>query len=515
MNPLRMIVVGILLTATAVLAQTEDSAVVADTALCLDCHDFGSDSPVHAVLSGSHGISGDAVDMAGRSGCPDCHGTSTDHAQAPNRVPPDVSFGPRWSATPAAQDGQCLACHEENVARNWKNALHMLNNLTCITCHDVMSWQDKVLFEEEQAKVCTICHKNQKQGIHGLKDMVSDNPPCSDCHNPHDHESAEAEMRDNDSLGCRHCHDPDGLPAIYSASEKAKNYHKVMAEPDHTCLDCHRGISHVAADSGPATPPIPVTTKNITLFYPGMADSDWLLRDHPGSQPLRQGRNCQQCHRGEEATMGQIQASGVEPAFRHIQVSFSGDDHNLRVSLSWQGPADDTSIALMWGGGGSEEFRRGGCFAACHSDLPGMSRDRGDKTTKYLWASRTLQQRPGQPSPRKDSSELEQLTAAGEFVEVWQVDLETGRLRQATLLADLVWQHTNLIQINKSHKDNRWVVELTTPLDDTDSLNPFSEDGKYTFGIALNSAGNPGGKHWVSLPMTMSFAGDDTDFKVE
>lgn len=515
MIPARILLAGILLATPAVSGQAQEDKAAAISARCLGCHDFGTESPVHALLSGSHGIAGDPEDMAGRRGCPDCHGTSADHAKAPNRVAPDVSFGPRWSAAPAAQDGRCLACHEENVARDWRNALHMFNNLTCVTCHDVMNWQDRVLFEEQQAEVCTICHKNQKQGIHGMQDIVASNPPCTSCHNPHDHESADARMRENDSEGCRHCHDPDALPAIYTTSEKARNYHKVMAGSDHTCLDCHRGISHATTDSGPATTPTPVSSKEITLFYPGMADSDWLLRDHPGSQPLRQGRNCQQCHRGEEAAMGQIQASGLEPAFRDIQVSFTREATKLTLFLGWHGSADDTSIAVMWGDGGNEAFRRGGCFAACHSDLPGMSRDRGDKTTKYLRVSRAQQQQPGQPSPRKGSGALEQLMEEGNFVEVWQVDLESGALRIAQILADLLWQPTNLIQINKSYADGRWVVEFTTPLDNTVSLKPIGPDGRYTFGIALHSGENPGGKHWVSLPLTLSFASDEADFKVE
>jgi hypothetical protein len=72
-----------------------------------------------------------------------------------------------------------------------------------------------------------------------------------------------------------------------------------------------------------------------------------------------------------------------------------------------------------------------------------------------------------------------------------------------------------LIQINKSHTKGHWTVALTAPLNNTNSLKPFTPDGKYTFGIALHGAVNPAGRHWVSLPLTMSFAGDETDFKVE
>lgn len=515
MKPFLLLVAGLLLSANIVHAQANAVTAADNSAICLDCHDFGPESPVHAVLAGSHGLSGDEEAMAGRRGCLDCHGTSTEHANTPEQVAPEVSFGPRWGATPAAQDAKCLACHEENTARNWRHALHMLNNLTCVTCHDVHSWQDKVLVQEQQAEVCTVCHKSQKQGVHGISDLLPDNPPCSGCHNPHDHESAETRMLDNGSAGCLACHDPFGMPSLYSASEKANNYHKIARQPDRTCLDCHQGIAHAPADSVTAMVPEPLSSRPINLFYPGSADSDWLLLDHPGSQPLRQGRNCQQCHRGEEARMGEVQANGAVAPSREIQVAFTSNTNELIVSLTWQGPPDDKSIALMWGDGGSEAFRRGGCFAACHADLPGMRRDSGAKTEKYLWASRTDRPLTGMTAPAKNASELGQLMSAGGFVTLWKLELGTGKLEVATLLEGLDWLPSNLIQIKESYMDGSWAVELRAPLNNTSINKPFSRDGKYTFGVALSGAGNPGGEHWVSLPMTFSFAGDETDFKVE
>ena len=35
------------------------------------------------------------------------------------------------------------------------------------------------------------------------------------------------------------------------------------------------------------------------------------------------------------------------------------------------------------------------------------------------------------------------------------------------------------------------------------------------FGIALHGADNQGSGHWVSLPLTLSYDGEDTDFKIE
>ena len=509
------IVAASLLLVAAVTAQSAADTPESGAQLCLSCHDFGADSPIHAVQAGSHGTSEDPAEMIDRKGCQDCHGNSADHTRAPTQVSPAVSFGPRWTATTAAQDSQCLACHEEEQAAHWQDALHMLNNLSCVTCHDIHSEQDTVLFPATQAQVCTQCHKAQKKGMHGLSELLPTNPPCSSCHNPHNHEAAENEMLANGSQGCRSCHDLEQMDQDPELGKRAKRSHKRMSKPDYTCLDCHQDIAHAPADAVTAMVPTATSNKQVTLFYPGMADSDWLLQGHPGSQPLRQGRNCQQCHRGEEESMGQAQAAGLVQPARDITVAFSRMDDMLRITLSWQGPPDDASIALMWGDGRSEEFRRGGCFAACHSDMPGMSRDNGAQTEKYLPASRLQQGQLGQPALVKSPQELAQLMAAGEFVELWRVQLGAGKLEVARVLDRVAWGESNLIQINKSYMDGSWTVELTTPLNNTESLKPFDSDGKYTFGIALNGPGNKGGKHWVSLPLTLSFAGDETDFKVE
>ena len=515
MIPVGKTAAALLLAAAAILARADTDIPPGDAALCLGCHDFGPDSPVHQVQAGSHGTSDNPEEMLGRRGCQDCHGDSDAHARAPTLVSPTVSYGPRWSATAAAQDAQCLACHESGQAAHWKDALHMFNNLTCVTCHDLHVEQDRVLFPDQQAQVCTTCHKTQKKGIHGLEEFAEFNPPCSSCHNPHDHESAEHEMLRNSSQGCRSCHNLERMARDPNIRERVKGFHKRAIEPDHSCLDCHEGIAHAPADALTAMEPEAAASRVVTLFYPGMADSDWLLQGHPGSQPLRQGRNCQQCHRGEEAAMGTAQAGPVSPTSREVTVAFSRNDDSITVTLDWQGPADDADIALMWDDGGNDAFRRGGCFAACHSDLPGMSRDNGQHTEKYLWSSRSQQQRIGQPSLRRSAAELENLMAEGDFVEMWRVRLATGEVEVATLLADVDWQPSNLIQINKSHTKGHWTVALTAPLNNTNLLKPFTPDEKYTFGIALHGAVNPAGRHWVSLPLTMSFAGDETDFKVE
>ncbi|MCB1854054.1 MAG: NapC/NirT family cytochrome c [Halieaceae bacterium] len=515
MLSLRILLAALLLAGTPSYAQQVRHSSTAESAACLACHDFGPDSPVHAVLAGSHGLSGDDEAMAGRRGCPDCHGDSGDHVEHPTTAAPEVSFGPRWTSTAAAQDAKCLACHEQDSARNWRHALHMLNNVTCVTCHDLLTWEDRVLVADRQAEVCTTCHKAQQQGVHGIAELASANPPCSGCHNPHDHESAQAQMLANGSAGCLACHDLFSAGAAAGESTRAHDYHQVAARPGHTCNDCHQGIAHAPADAVTAMVPQARASGRVTLFYPGNADSEWLLRDHPGSQPLRQGSNCQQCHRGDEARMGATQSSGQLPAVREMQVSFARSGDQLVITLTWQGSGEDRLLALMWGDSNSDAFSHGGCFAACHADLPGRPRDRGQQLGKYLWGARRQGALPGEASTPRPAPERAQLMADGDYATLWELPLEGSELRLATVLDGLDWLPGNLIQINKTHVDGRWTVELRAPLNNTGIGKPFTVDEKYTFGIALGGAGNPGGQHWVSLPLAFSFAGDETDFKVE
>ena len=221
------------------------------TALCRNCHDFAPAEHVDKLLMGSHGISKEA---GFERGCEDCHGPSGAHAEAPREHPPGNSFGPRWSTGDAARDSACLACHEENIAANWQHALHMHNNLTCITCHDIHSEGDKVLLPEQQAAVCTECHKAQTTGMHGLGGNLAEQPACSSCHDPHNHETAQPKMLANDSMGCKACHDLELMVEDPLLPAKTRDYHVAAQQPGQTCLACHKGIAHGAEQSAPLTP---------------------------------------------------------------------------------------------------------------------------------------------------------------------------------------------------------------------------------------------------------------------
>ncbi|MCX2982526.1 hypothetical protein EYC98_16815 [Halieaceae bacterium IMCC14734] len=480
-----------------------------DSQSCLGCHDFGPESPVHPMLEGQHG--------SAEQGCASCHGASVEHSQRPTMRSPDVSFGPRWGSSVGDQDAPCLDCHQQDVAKHWQDSLHMSNQMTCVTCHDLHSEQDKVLAAGGQLAVCSICHKPQQHGIHAISEKLDENPDCTTCHNPHADQVPLGVMLANRSAGCRTCHDLVQMSAEGQSTAKARSYHKVMAQPDRTCLDCHSGIAHGPADAVAPFVPLAVASKTVTLFNPGQSDIDWILSEHPGAQPFRQGSNCQQCHRGDEAAMGESMGAKA-PTSRDLEVSISTEGPDLVMQVSWTGGSDDSSLALMWGDGGNNAFRRGGCWAACHSDMPGMSRDRGQALGKYLADSRQQVKRIGQPALVKDKAALETMLAAGNFVEMWRVEIAAGDTAQAntaTLQADLTWSDDSPLQATASFKAGRWQMLLRRPLQAGASHKAFSATGSYTFGMALHGKQHQGGSHWVSLPMTLSLDGEDTDFRAD
>ncbi len=481
---------------------------------CLSCHDYGDQSPVHPLLETVHGKKDKEGSPMAERGCESCHGPSAAHADAPTQRSPGISFGPRWNSGLEAQDEQCLDCHQDSIGGQWQQGVHAEEKLSCTTCHDAHTSQDKAMGETTQAEVCEVCHKPQKSGIHAMADKLADNPPCSSCHLSHGNPSAKLLMLHNRSTGCNQCHDLVAMSKDPAVSPKATSYHRTMTRQDRTCIDCHQGIAHAPADSVAPLVAQAVSKKTVTLFSPGQSDSNWLLTEHPGSQPLRQGRDCEQCHQGEEANMGAKLAAEGSTATRDVSIAFAQQQGQLVVNLSWRGDAGDQQVALMWGDDGNEAFQRGACWAACHSDMPGMSRDRGQGLSKYLSVSRSQQQAIGKPPQPQPRSELDKLMAAGNFAELWRIRLgaETTIADSAVVLQETDWQQQGDLAGTASYRDGRWSVTFKRPLAGSARQKSFIAGKRYTFGVALQGAGQAASAHWVSLPLTFSLDDKDTDF---
>jgi DmsE family decaheme c-type cytochrome len=481
---------------------------------CGSCHIPREAGDAISGLNASvHGQTSIAGTPANGDGCQACHGKSSAHADSPTNRQPDISFGPRWTTAAPQQNEACLGCHADNQGADWVDGLHAEQDLTCSNCHDAHVAHDPIASAGGQIEVCSVCHKVQKDGMHDLPEHLADNPPCSSCHEPHGDPHPASVLLSNRSEGCRTCHDLQQMMASPTTLPRANSYHKVMASPDRTCIDCHRGVAHVDASNFAAILAGGFESHPVNLFYPGQTDSERLLTEHSGAQALRQGRNCRQCHIGEAEALGELLAVADTAPMLPSNISFRQDGDHIELSVRISGPAD--SVAVMFDDGQVEDFARGGCWAACHSDMPGMSRDRGQGISKYLRAARAQERSIGRPAINHNAETLERMRGAGLYVELWQTSLKAGDFgatRTFTVLEAPLESGSPAVTSTVSQSDNTTTVTFRRPVNDAEK--PLIPGRAYTFGVAVHGSGRSGAQHWVSLPLTVSLDGFDTDFVV-
>jgi cytochrome c-type protein NapC len=284
------------------------------------------------------------------------------------------------------------------------------------------------------------------------------------------------------------------MDTLAALNPKAGNYHLTLKSSKRGCIDCHQGISHAPEESAPLLHPQPVRGRQVTLFYPGNTTRQWLTRDHPGSQPLRQGADCSLCHRGDEAEMGASLGADLSRPFRELGVAFSRMADSVVIDVSWTGSKDDAYLALMWGDDSNTEFRRGGCFAACHDN------DQSEPSRLLFHG--------GEANPE---ATMGGLTLGAEL---WRISLATGELETARVGAGVNTRIRPGVTASAHQDGSNWSVRFSVDTRAAGNTR-FAADQRYTFGIALHGTENPGREHWVSLPLTLSLSGNSTDFIVE
>jgi len=503
------ILAGITLSISAV-----NSAEYADKETCYECHDPQISSHIKALKASKHWDVNLKSSPVNNKECQSCHGMSKAHTQAPTKRQPEVSFGPRWTSSIIVQNDTCLSCHEKTAThKQWRSGIHSKKEVTCVTCHDVHVIEDPVRIKETQKDVCTVCHKIQKHGIHNNKDKISINPPCATCHNPHSNPLPTVMMLENRSKGCRSCHDFQEMEKNITVSEKAKSYHRVMQKDDRTCVDCHKGVAHVDKSNFGKLLTGGLTSMPLGLFYPAQSDGDWLLEEHKGAQALRQGRNCRQCHLGDEQSMGEsLSPKDVQP-FITGKISVKQQDENLAITVVWNGSNEDESVAIMFDNGQVDAFSSQGCWAACHSNMPSMTKDRDYGLKKYLLSSQQQNRSIGVPAITHNQEYLDKLRANGKFVDLWLAKLSAGKVREVNRYSILETRNQTEVgnlKASGEYENGMWSITFTRPL--ADNLKPINNNSILTFGIAIHGKGQTNAQHSVSLPMTISINGEDTDF---
>lgn len=266
--------------------------------------------------------------------------------------------------------------------------------------------------------------------------------------------------------------------------------------------------------------------REVVLFQPGQSSWEWLLMpaSHDGGKRMREGKSCLFCHEGEEKTIGKLIASGEKiepnpiadmPGFIEMKIGASYDDENLYLSVSWIPlPAaqpwgdddEDTRLTVSIGTAELNVAPIAGCWAACHSDLPGMpDAQAGSDLTKYLPGSRNNMTKTGGGSDIRTEPELAALLAENKYLELWQVVLNQGQLQASSDGYYLQGREVNedsAIEATVNRNGEQVTVTMVRPLQATGKARHVLAEGtEYTLAVALHENHASGRYHYTSFPM--------------
>ena len=155
------------------------------------------------------------------------------------------TFVDRYTSTEAF----CTSCHTMAAVAadpHYQQSAHRTNAggvlANCADCHvPADNW-----FDETYSHI-----------VGGIRDGIAEytghfnDPPVWAARLPELAQRVRAEMRSEDSITCRKCHDP---AAIQPASAAGQSAHAMLAQGKVSCIACHAGIAHaaVAANVKPA-----------------------------------------------------------------------------------------------------------------------------------------------------------------------------------------------------------------------------------------------------------------------
>lgn len=271
-----------------------------------------------------------------------------------------------------------------------------------------------------------------------------------------------------------------------------------------------------------------VQGKDITVYYVGQSSWEWVLteNDHSGAPKFRGGKNCVDCHEGEQKKIGDLIVSGkkLEPTpipgksgSLTVNVKTAHDDQKLYIRLEWAGAppsgkkmdADfESKATVMIDDGTVTEMTRAGCWAACHDDAIGMaSATAGKDITKYIPESRSKLTRQGGGDNIKPQADLDGLLQGGKFLEYWQARLNKGKPAVPVDGYILDKRHKNdtpAITAEGEYSGDKWVVVLSRPLKAAGPGHKDIAPGKlYTLGFAIHDDYTEHRFHFISLATTM------------
>ncbi|QSX33851.1 DmsE family decaheme c-type cytochrome [Shewanella avicenniae] len=209
---------------------------------CLMCHQ--KDAKVMALFDSVHGrLDSSKSPMAGLQ-CEACHGPLGQHNRGGKE--PMIDFGPDSKLSAASQNSVCLGCHKQAETQDWHSSIHNLEQVTCVSCHEIHSAKDAVLDKQQVNQVCSECHREQEADMHKRSShpLHSSQMTCTDCHNPHgsSNRGALKQVTVNDT--CYQCHADKRGPLLWE--------HAPVSEDCTTCHDPHGSVNeHLLTQKAP------------------------------------------------------------------------------------------------------------------------------------------------------------------------------------------------------------------------------------------------------------------------
>ena len=278
-----------------------------------------------------------------------------------------------------------------------------------------------------------------------------------------------------------------------------------------------------------------VETKNIKVFYPGVASWEFLTGvDHgTGEVPVKSIKKaCADCHVGKDGAYdinadkiiaGELKkVKSGEPfesepitgakGFNEVAVQAAYDAGNIYLRLQWTGSgasvadpslakddkADRISVQIA---DKIKTFNLYGCFIACHDDETGMPKNSGEEKKLY-----------GYYAAGKPQDKLDGYLAQGQFVDLWEAFFEGPEVKtEDGYILESRHEDQNDLSATGSFEGGKYTVVITRKLSTGDTKDIVLHDGKdFSMGISVHDNKHKGRHHYTSLPVSigLSASGD-------
>lgn len=270
--------------------------------------------------------------------------------------------------------------------------------------------------------------------------------------------------------------------------------------------------------------------KTITVFYPGAAGMEWILKgtEHGGASAIKKkGEACIGCHVDERTGAeeagdfgkkivagGQSKNTVLEPepikgkpGGIPVTVQASRDASNLYLRFTWKNTgfasgkkmdADNPlKLAIMLEEPGKVEHDSvGGCWATCHTDVRTMPGVKDDKKTKYV----------------KDGN-----VASGKYYDLIQYKSGKGQKPVDGYVADkrVMEGGKALVDAKGELKGDTWTVNITRKLAGGEGDVALEPGKAYNFGFAIHDDYTNGRFHYVSLGYTLGLDNAKADINAK